>query len=103
ARGALGNPWIFPQTERYLAQGTASLSPGITERQRVMKDHLSRNIAFHGERRGVIHFRKFFVWYTHGLAVRDLRINVFHEKTGEGMMRMIDELGPASSYGKINL
>ncbi|MCK7512982.1 MAG: hypothetical protein MZV70_59155 [Desulfobacterales bacterium] len=65
-------------------RGRSSLSPGITERQRVMKDHRSRNIAFHGESRGVIHFRKFFVWYTRGLAVRDLRINVFHEKTGDG-------------------
>ena len=94
ARGALGNPWIFPQTTGYLAGGTVMSSPDIAERQRVMKEHLSLNIAFHGERRGVIHFRKFFVWYTHGLAVRDLRIRVFHEGTCDGMMRLIDEICP---------
>jgi tRNA-dihydrouridine synthase B len=69
ARGALGNPWIFPQTAGYLDSGTVMSFPGIAERKRVMQEHLSLNISFHGERRGVI-----------------------HEGTRDRMMRLIDEM-----------
>jgi tRNA-dihydrouridine synthase len=58
-RGAIGNPWIFERRER----GDVSLS----ERLETIHDHLSRMVAFYGEKRGVLVFRKHIVRYTRGL------------------------------------
>jgi tRNA-dihydrouridine synthase B len=62
-RGAFYNPWIFAQTERFLATGEEPAEPGFEERVRVMTHHLERNIEFFGEEKGCVHFRKVAPWY----------------------------------------
>lgn len=92
ARGALGNPWIFPLTAGHLEGGTVFSGPDLYERARIMKEHLALNVAFYGEKKGVILFRKFFVWYAKGIAVGDLKSRAFHAGTWEEMAGLIDEL-----------
>ena len=92
ARGALGNPWIFPQTAEYLESGTVSFRPDVSDITRIMKEHLGSNAAFYGEKTGVIHFRKFFTWYTRGISVKELKVSAFRAKTLYEMMRLIDEV-----------
>jgi len=92
ARGALGNPWIFPETAEYLESGTASFRPDVYDITRTMKEHLTLNTAFYGEKTGVVLFRKFFTWYTRGIPVKGLKVLAFRAGTLDEMMRLIDEV-----------
>jgi tRNA-dihydrouridine synthase B len=98
ARGALGNPWIFRETERYLENGTKVPRPDVSEIVQTMKNHLVSNVEYNGEKIGVIHFRKFFSWYTRGLiSVRELKVKAFLAATCDEMLRIIDELEKCAS------
>jgi tRNA-dihydrouridine synthase B len=92
ARGALGNPWIFHDTVEYLKSGVVPSKSNINETARTMKEHLDLNVAFHGEKIGVIHFRKFFSWYTGGMTAKELKARAFRAGTRDEMLRLIDEL-----------
>jgi len=98
ARGALGNPWIFRETTGYLQSGTAPCRPDVSEITRIMKEHLALIIEFHGEKNGVILFRKFFSWYMRGLAVKELKSRAFHAVICNDMLRLIDE---AEKHAKV--
>ncbi|MDD4909020.1 MAG: tRNA dihydrouridine synthase DusB [Candidatus Omnitrophica bacterium] len=90
ARGALGNPWIFNEIKYCLKGKTPPPRPGIEEIEKVMTEHLKASIAFHGERIGVVAFRKFFSWYTKGWQnCRQLRKKACDAKTGEEMLQTI--------------
>ncbi len=92
ARGALGNPWIFRETCEYLKGGEARYIPDVYERTHIMKKHLNSNIAFYGEKYGVIQFRKFFGWYARGMTAKGLKGRAFRAGTGDEMSGLIDEL-----------
>ncbi|MBI4848999.1 MAG: tRNA dihydrouridine synthase DusB [Nitrospirae bacterium] len=92
ARGALGNPWIFRETDEYLKSGAEPRRPDVFEITRTMKEHLSLIVAFRGEEVGVMHFRKFFAWYARGMRVKKLRARAFRAVTQEEMSRLIGEL-----------
>lgn len=90
ARGALGNPWIFRETGSYLSDGTVLSQPDIGQITETMKEHLSLLVRFQGERTGVVLFRKFFIWYTRGFPVKELRNRAFHAQTSSDMNSLID-------------
>ncbi len=92
ARGALGNPWIFRETAEHLKNGTAPFRPDVCEIAQTMKQHLALNIAFHGEKTGVMLFRKFFAWYTGGMAVKELKVRAFRAGTRDEMLQLINEV-----------
>lgn len=92
ARGALGNPWIFRATFDLLDNLNEASAPDLHEITGVMKKHLDLNVAHHGEKTGVIHFRKFFGWYTRGLAVKKLKCAAFRASNRDEMLRLIDEV-----------
>jgi tRNA-dihydrouridine synthase len=97
ARGALGNPWIFRETVEYMEGGTRSFSPDVYEITQTMKEHLSLNIAFYGEKSGVMQFRKFFGWYSRGMAAKELKGRAFRAGTRDEMLELIKELSECSS------
>jgi tRNA-dihydrouridine synthase len=64
ARGALGNPWIFAQTQAALA-GQTYRPVTMQERVRLVKKHAEMHCDLHGER-GIVTFRKHLSWYFKG-------------------------------------
>ena len=93
ARGALGNPWIFPQTVRLLKDGATAPPPSLDELIKTMLKHFELSCEFHGERIGVIIFRKFFYWYTRRIpGIRPFREQAFRAKTKEQIINVINEL-----------
>ena len=97
ARGALGNPWIFKEIKGLLDNGGIIRRPGLEEVVRVMLEHLDMCIDFHGEKNGVIIFRKFFSWYTKGARkVRPLRELSSRVKTRLGMNEIIQAVSGRS-------
>jgi len=90
ARGSLGNPWIFRQIKELLKFDTLIETPDKDEVIRVMLGHLDSCIDFHGERVGVMIFRKFFAWYTRGFRkIRHLREMSSRAKTKNEMVGLI--------------
>ncbi|MFH0763141.1 MAG: tRNA dihydrouridine synthase DusB [Candidatus Omnitrophota bacterium] len=74
ARGALGNPWIFSQISNFMEKNLITDKPQKSQLLDTMLKHLEMCVDFHGERIGVMVFRKFFSWYTKGLyGIRPLR------------------------------
>jgi tRNA-dihydrouridine synthase B len=82
ARGALGNPWIFREIEEFLEGKKTVPRPNRQEIIKVMSEHLRLCADVHGPKRGVIIFRKFFIWYTKGFRkIRPLREKVSRLKS----------------------
>ncbi len=102
ARGALGNPWIFRETAALLKGEAAPSRPDVNEIARTMKKHLATDIEFHGEKTGVIRFRKFFGWYTRGMHAKKLKIRAFLACTRNEMFQLIDELQTLPVTGDIS-
>ncbi|MCL5022865.1 MAG: tRNA dihydrouridine synthase DusB [Nitrospirae bacterium] len=93
ARGALGNPWIFRETGKFLRTGNLPERPGRDEILDTMLGHLSACCDFYGEKRGTVLFRKFFGWYAKGIPdVRALRDEAFRAETKDAMQEIIEEL-----------
>ncbi|RJR17231.1 MAG: tRNA dihydrouridine synthase DusB [Nitrospiraceae bacterium] len=92
ARGALGNPWIFRETTGLLEDGSMPPRPDVHEVTETMRIHLNSIVEFLGEKIGIIHFRKFFSWYTKGLSVKELKVRAFVSQTREEMLQLIDEV-----------
>jgi tRNA-dihydrouridine synthase B len=90
ARGAIGNPWIFPQIRAFLEKGAKLAGPSHEEVIRVMGEHLDANVAYWGERNGVVLYRKFFASYTKGWQrVRPLREKASRVTTAQQMHALI--------------
>ncbi len=92
ARGALGNPWIFRETDALMKNGTLLPRPDVSEITGIMKKHLALLTGYLGERIGVIHFRKFFKWYTKGMPLKELKLRAFLATTGDELLGLIDEV-----------
>jgi tRNA-dihydrouridine synthase B len=90
ARGALGNPWIFLETEHFLKNSRLLDKPDTNEIIETMIKHLHASVDFYGERIGVIKFRKFFAWYTKGFRkIRPLREKSSRVKSEAEMINII--------------
>ncbi|MBN1793958.1 MAG: tRNA dihydrouridine synthase DusB [Candidatus Omnitrophica bacterium] len=92
ARGAWGNPWIFTQIHAVLEGSAEPALPDIEEVVGVLKEHFRSCLAFYGAARGVVRFRKFYIWYTRGFShVRSLRSAVKYAKNESEMMDLIEQ------------
>jgi len=95
ARGALGNPWIFPQITAALTRKEIkeNFRYSIKKLIEIMTDHLESCVNFYGEKIGVMRFRKFYVWYTKGIDnVRPLRQKSSLAKTKKAMEDLIHSI-----------
>ena len=92
ARGALGNPWIFKEISTYLEKGILLKRPAINEIADVMQRHFDLSVEYFGDKRGVVRFRKFYVWYTKGVTgIRPLREEVMRVTIKESMRKVIEK------------
>ncbi|MGB8658560.1 MAG: tRNA dihydrouridine synthase DusB [Candidatus Zixiibacteriota bacterium] len=81
-RGALGNPWIFSRTNRFLESGELLPEPSSEERMRVCLEHIALSVKEKGEYAGLITMRKHLIWYTKGMPrAKELRQQVFGLET----------------------
>ena len=93
ARGTLGNPWIFRDTQEFLKTGSTPERPAMQEIADTMTQHLRLCVEFHGEGTGTPIFRKFFNWYTRGLhEIREMRCKAYQAKTEQEMIAVINQV-----------
>jgi len=84
-RAAVGNPWIFSRLDR--EQVSAE------QVRQMVCQHLERNMAFYGEHKGLILFRKHATQY---LKLQKLprvdRAEIVMQDTPEGFLRLLDKV-----------
>ncbi|KAA0141056.1 tRNA-dihydrouridine synthase family protein [Gimesia chilikensis] len=91
ARGAIGNPWIFQQTERLL-RGESITPPDVHEQRTVIAEHFELAREFYGEKKVCNTMRKFGIFYSElhpqRKAVRDAFIAV---KTSDQWLNVLEQ------------
>lgn len=65
-RGAIGNPWIFSQTQE-LEKGLPVHYPVLDERRELIMEHFRHLSLSMGENRAALKMRGLLLWYTKGL------------------------------------
>ena len=66
ARGALGNPWIYREIERYLETGEVPPPPGVEERAAVLRDHFRYQRELYGDYVACRVIRRVIHWFVKG-------------------------------------
>ncbi len=66
ARGALGNPWIYREIERYLETGEECPPPTPSERAVVLREHFEYIREFYGEEKCYHRVRRVIHWFIKG-------------------------------------
>ncbi len=68
ARGALGNPWIYREIERYLATGEVPPPPACAERAAVLREHFACQRELYGDFTACRVVRRVVHWFVKGAS-----------------------------------
>jgi tRNA-dihydrouridine synthase B len=68
ARGALGNPWIYREIERYLAAGEVPPPPSCAERAAVLREHFACQRELYGDSLACRVIRRVIHWFVKGAS-----------------------------------
>lgn len=91
-RGAIGNPWIFEQTQRLL-QGLPEREITIDERVEVCRRHLLAAVEFKGEHTAIFEMRKHYGAYFRGLRdFKQFRIPMVSVATLDDLLPIFDQI-----------
>ncbi len=91
-RGAIGNPWIFEQTQRLL-HGEAERPVSVQERVEVCRRHLLAAVEFKGEHTAMFEMRKHYGGYFKGLFdFKQFRIPLVNTTTLDQALPLLDRI-----------
>jgi tRNA-dihydrouridine synthase len=97
-RGALLNPWIFAQLERWEVSGDPGEGPGYFARLDFMARHFHLLVGQRGERYACLTFRKVANWYCRvlkpGREVQQRLVMLDSVATFEGIVDQLRRHGP---------
>lgn len=92
-RGSLGNPWLLPRIEKYLAEGVLLAEPSLQEKIKVALQHFEKVLHYKGERIGLNEMRKHAVWYIKGIrSAAQLRDQIMQTKTPVEMRNLFQKI-----------
>lgn len=91
-RGAIGNPWIFEQTQQLL-KGETPREISIAERVSVCREHLLKSVDFKGEHTAIFEMRKQYGGYFRGLKdFKQFRIPLVTVSSLEDTLAIFDRI-----------
>jgi len=61
-RNLIGNPWLIPQMKSQITKKPFS-HPSLSERKRIVRNHLTNECKFYGEMNGILQFRSILPKY----------------------------------------
>jgi len=89
-RGAMGNPWIFSRTIRYMETGIVPPPPTQRERLQILLKFAKSLVALKGEYTACREIRKFIKWYTKGMPqAKELRQKAIHVESFEELEEIV--------------
>ena len=92
-RAAYGNPWIFRDIKHYFETGQLNPMPDVSERIRVSLIHLTRSVAWKGERRGVLEIRKHWAAYFKNIPhFKPFRIRLMQTESFDEVKAILKEI-----------
>jgi nifR3 family TIM-barrel protein len=90
-RAAIGNPWIFSRIDRD--------DVPLERVRQMLHEHLKRHLAFYGEYKGMILFRKHALQYLKLQHLpRQVRTKIFIQDNPEGFLSLLDEAFAQPDY-----
>ncbi len=76
-RGSIGYPWIFNEIKYYMKNGVLPPQPTISERIKIVKEHLDLSIKWKGEKLGILEMRRHYSNYFKGYkGIKNFRIKL---------------------------
>lgn len=104
-RGALANPWIFRQMQRWIETSDPGPRGSYQERVAFMRLHLRRLVEWKGEEQyGCVQFRKVATWYTKALrlpkAVQQRLVMLKNLSEFEEVMAPFEDRGPPVGWSE---
>lgn len=94
-RAATGNPWIFREIRSYLQTGYIPPQPEVAERIAVLREHFLKSLAYKGERRTLLEFRKFYSGYFKGIPdMKPFRMRLVTATEVEEVEGILGEICP---------
>ena len=91
-RGALGNPWIYRESNRLLQNGTTA-EKTQEEIKAVMINHFNMALEGNDVKKAIPAFRKHMAWYSKGLpGGSKFRKKVFHSTNQSEIINLIERL-----------
>lgn len=92
-RGALGNPWIFKQTIKFIETGEVLSEPSVFEKIEMVKKHLAMEITYRGEYSGIREMRKHMAWYIKGIKnAAKIRDEIFRMETADEIIELLEKV-----------
>lgn len=92
-RGALGNPWLFEQTNALLNGGKVPPLPPLCERLNTAVKQIELAAQQKGERIAMLEARKHMIWYLKGVpGMREMKNRVSGLSTLSELLCLIEEL-----------
>jgi nifR3 family TIM-barrel protein len=87
-RGALGNPFLFRELDRWSKTGDPGPAPGFAERVDLMDRHFHYLVKLRGERTACTQFRKTLAWYQHAIRAQK---SLYHQLINLPSVERFDE------------
>lgn len=98
-RAAIGYPWIFQEIKHYLQHGERPLAPDMTERVRVVRNHLDFSIRWKGERTGILEMRRHYTNYFKGIPdFKPYRTRLVESLNIPELYAILDEISERFSH-----
>lgn len=95
-RAAVGNPWIFNNIRSSLTGKTSYNDPGIEEKLRVCRLHLSESVLWKGEKTAILEMRKHYSRYFKALSdFKPFRMKLMLAHTYPEVEEILDQIGKA--------
>ncbi|GAB4376695.1 MAG: tRNA dihydrouridine synthase DusB [Salibacteraceae bacterium] len=89
-RASIGNPWIFNQIKHFMRTGSHLDPPSLKERAEAAKEHLTRSVAWKGERLGIVEMRRHYTNYFRGIPhFKETRLKLV---TTDSLAELIDTI-----------
>lgn len=92
-RAAIGNPWIFSQTKKYLETGIIPNQPDLENKTSIAREHFLKSLEIKGEKKGIFEMRKHFVSYFKGIAdFRETKLKLLTSTDPEEILSILDSI-----------
>lgn len=91
-RAAIGYPWVFREIKHFMKTGEHLPPPTVLERVDAAREHLTKSIAWKGERLGILEMRRHYTNYFRGFpSIKPFR------------MKLVTSLVPSELYDTLSL